>query len=276
MEVLLLNDLLRLSPEESACVKVRFNQHNGTDDPMELYKSNPDKVNVEWLFWKTKQRYFSVGQIAICLLKLSQDQWLLTTIKRVTEDLNVSNGICYHGEELEQYRPLFGRVIIRYHKDTQSQGRMFKHIQDDLIVSQILPAPFDGEDFPGYDNVRLSFPQLKTIIDCGKRDWEAALKNQKAVYLITDKHTGKLYVGSATGKNGMLWKRWSDYVTTGHGGNVRLEELIRQNGKDYAEKYFQYSILENYNFKVDDSFIIERESWWKETLQSRKWGYNDN
>ena len=74
----------------------------------------------------------------------------------------------------------------------------------------------------------------------------------------------------------MLWKRWSDYVTTGHGGNVKLEELIRQNGKDYAEKYFQYSILENYNFKVDDSFIIERESWWKETLQSRKWGYNDN
>ena len=57
MEVLLLNDLLRLSPEESACAKVRFNQHNGTDDPMELYKSNPDKVNVEWLFWKTKQRY---------------------------------------------------------------------------------------------------------------------------------------------------------------------------------------------------------------------------
>ena len=36
------------------------------------------------------------------------------------------------------------------------------------------------------------------------------------------------------------------------------------------------SILENYNAKVDDHIILARESWWKETLQSRTWGYNSN
>ena len=35
-------------------------------------------------------------------------------------------------------------------------------------------------------------------------------------------------------------------------------------------------INENYNAKMDDSVILERESWWKETLQSRKFGYNAN
>lgn len=54
---------------------------------MELYKQNPDIVNNRWLFWRTKTRYFNVGQIAICLLKLSEDKWLLTTIKEITESL---------------------------------------------------------------------------------------------------------------------------------------------------------------------------------------------
>ena len=31
-----------------------------------------------------------------------------------------------------------------------------------------------------------------------------------------------------------------------------------------------------HNARVDDSVILERESWWKETLQSRKFGYNAN
>lgn len=39
---------------------------------------------------------------------------------------------------------------------------------------------------------------------------------------------------------------------------------------------FQYSILENYNAKVDDNLILERESWLKETLQTRSFGYNSN
>ena len=51
---------------------------------------------------------------------------------------------------------------------------------------------------------------------------------------------------------------------------------VNKEGIDYIKRNFQYSILENYNAKVDDSVILERESWWKETLQSRKFGYNAN
>ena len=222
MNCILLKDLLRFSDDELANVKIKFNQHNGYDDPMDLYRSNPEIINTQWLFWNEKRRYFYEGQIAVCFLKLSYDMWLLTTIKRVTKDLGISGGVSFEGKEIEKYKPFFGRVIVQYHKTSMAQGRYFSELQDELVVNQILPDVYDGEDFPGYDKVRLSYAQLEVIIRCGKKDWIAALSNQKAVYLITDKNTGKLYVGSATSDSGMLLQRWSNYVANGHGGNKEL------------------------------------------------------
>jgi len=276
MNGILLKDLLLFSDDELANVKIKFNQHNGSEDPMDLYRSNPEIINTQWLFWNEKRRYFYEGQIAVCFLKLSYDMWLLTTIKRVTKDLGISGGVSFEGEEIEKYKTFFGRVIVQYHKTSMAQGRYFSELQEELIVNQILPDVYDGEDFPGYDKVRLSYDQLEVIIRRGKKDWIAALGNQKAVYLISDKNTGKLYVGSATSDTGMLLQRWSNYVADGHGGNKELAELVAHEGFDYVKKHFQYSILENYNAKVDDHIILERESWWKETLLTRAWGYNSN
>lgn len=276
MGKILLNDLLHISPDIIDTVKIKFNQNNGYDDPMDLYLREPEIVNTQWLFWRSKQRYFSVGQIAICLLKLSSETWLLTTIKRVTKDLDIQNGINYEGEEIDEYRQYYGRVIIKYHKTVQTQGMYYSTVCDELEVLQLLPTTFDGEEFPGYDNVRLSFSQLSSILERGKQSWIAALENQKAVYLITDKHNGKLYVGSATSDNGMLLQRWRNYVTNGHGGNRELVDLVNKHGFDYVKQNFQYSILENYNAKIDDHVVLKRESWWKETLQSRLFGYNSN
>ena len=276
MSCINIDDLLKLSGRADTDVKIKFNQHNGNDDPMELYLKDPDVVNKQWLFWRNKQRYFNVGQIAICLLKLSYDTWLLTTVKRVTKELGVYDGINYEGEEIAEYSKYFGRVIIKYHKTTQTQGMHYNTVYDELEVLEILPSIFDGDEFPGYDKVRLSYSQLSSIIERNKRSWITALENQKAVYLITDKSNGKLYVGSATSKKGMLLSRWSSYASNGHGGNVELKKLVSKHGLEYIKKHFQYSILENYNARVDDKVILERESWWKETLKSREFGYNDN
>ena len=253
--------------------KVRFNQWNGTQDPMQEYIRNPDIVNNGWFLWHNKQRYFSLGQTAISFLKLRGSKWLLTTIKRITKVLSVENAVGYEAEEIEEYKPFFGRVIVEYHKQEQAQGRWLSEIKDELEVLQILPAEFDGDNFPGYDKVRLSWKQLETIISRYKPDWIAALENQKAVYLISDTLTGKHYVGSATAQRGMLLQRWTNYVNNGHGGNVGLKNF----SFDYIKQHFRYSILENYNAKVDDKIILTRESWWKETLLTRNnLGYNHN
>ena len=271
-----LNDLLKFSEKDLKVAKIKFNQSSPDENPLDLYQKNPEIVNTQWLFWRESRHYFAVGQIAICFLKLTWDTWLLTTIKRITKNLDVRNGITYRGEEPEEYKKYYGRVIVQFHKTFQTQGCYYGTVKDELIVNQILPVVFDGYDFPGYDKVRLSYEQLSIIIKQNKKDWRAALENQKAVYLITDTNNGKLYVGSATSDYGMLLQRWSNYVENGHGGNVELRRLVEEKGFEYVQKHFQYSILENYNAKVDDHIILERESWWKDTLQSRKYGYNAN
>ncbi|MEE0380805.1 MAG: GIY-YIG nuclease family protein [Oscillospiraceae bacterium] len=271
-----LNDLLHLTDEQASKAKVKFNRDNGYDDPIDIYKSNPDLINKQWLYWRNKNRYFDVGQIAICLVKIRSEYWLLTTIDTVVEELNVLNGINYKGTPLSEYQEYFGRTIIKFHKSFQTQGVNYSTIADELEVCQILPDTFDDDDFPGYDKVNLSYNQLKSILDRGKKDWIAALESQKAVYLITDTNNGKLYVGSATSSYGMLLQRWSNYVSNGHGGNKELKRIVDSESIEYVQSYFRYTILENYNSKVDDAVVLERESWWKNILLTRTFGYNDN
>lgn len=273
---ILLQDLLHLTNEERARAKVKFNIWNGYENPIELFKTNPDIPNTQWLFWNEKRKYFRVGQIAICLLRIEGDLWLLTTIKEVTKDLDVHDGISFEGVEIERVSEFFGRVIVRYHKQHQVQDRMYDAIADKLEVVQVLSDTFNDDDFPGYDNVCLSYPALKRIIDTGKSDWKAALENQKAVYVLTDTKTGKLYVGSATSANGMLLQRWNNYVDNGHGGNKELRELVDAEGFGYIKENFQYSIIENFNARVDDARILQREAYWKRVLRTREFGYNAN
>ena len=44
----------------------------------------------------------------------------------------------------------------------------------------------------------------------------------------------------------------------------------------YIENNFQYSILETFTDDVLDKDIISRESFWKDVLMTRKYGYNSN
>ena len=276
MAKIMLNDLLRFDAAEVPNVRVKFNIYNGYDDPLDLYKTNPDEVNVTWFLWHDDRRYFNVGQTAICLLKLRGDQWLLTTIKKITRLLDVTDGVGYDADEVKEYEQYFGRLVVEYHNPCRTMGRKYENVMDELEVVQILNEQYTGNEFPGYENVRLSYPLLKNIVDRQLPGWVDALRNQKAVYLITATKTGKLYVGSATSQTGMLLQRWSSYAADGHGGNIELRELVKQQGLDYVKENFQYSILENYNARMDDGYILKRESWWKETLCTRTHGYNKN
>ena len=274
MAKIMLNDLLHFDAAEVPNVRVKFNISNGYDDPLDLYKTNPDEVNVTWFLWHDDRRYFNVGQTAICLLKLRGDQWLLTTIKKITRLLDVTDGVGYDADEVKEYEQYFGRLVVEYHNPCRTMGRKYENVMDELEVVQILNEQYTGNEFPGYENVRLSYPLLKNIVDRQLPGWVDALRNQKAVYLITDTKTGKMYVGSATSQTGMLLQRWSSYAADGHGGNIELRELVKQQGLDYVKENFQYSILENYNARMDDGYILKRESWWKETLCTRTHGYN--
>lgn len=273
---IMLNDILHFSPDEIPNVRIKFNISNGHEDPLDLYKENPDKVNVEWFLWHDERRYFHTGQTAICFLRIGTDIWLLTTIKRITRELPVTGAVGYDADEVSEYKKYFGRMVIKYHNTNKGMGRTYESLMNELEVLEILNDQFTGNDFPGYENVRLSYRELKNIVDRHLPGWIAALQNQKAVYLITDTKTGKLYVGSATAQYGMLLQRWRNYLANGHGGNEDLRDLVNREGFDYVKENFQYSILENYNARMDDNYILKRESWWKKVLCSKDFGYNKN
>lgn len=278
MGKILLNDILQIRQSEIKNTRIKFNIYNGYTDPLELYKENPEQVNTTWFLWHDSRRYFHSGQTAICFLRLSRNTWLLTTIKHIIEELDVgtNGGVGYEAEEVDTYKKFFGRVIIKYHNTNKSIGRTFESVMQELKVLEVLNDKFTGSEFPGYENVRLTYSQLKNIIDRQIPGWTPALENQKAVYLITDTKTGRLYVGSATAQYGMLLQRWSNYVSNGHGGNVGLKEIVATHGFDYVKENFQYSILENYNARMDDGYILKREAWWKDTLKTREFGLNKN
>lgn len=274
--MLKLNDLLKLSEKELNNAKVRFHQYNGESNPIDKFKKNPQDL-LSWNYWNS-QRY-KVGQTAIGLVKMGYDEWLLFTVGLITaiKDIPFNSGVGYEYEtENERFGDLFGRVVIKYHKTMQSQFPNAVTVMDDLIVKEVLPSVFSGFDFPGYDKVSLTYEELETIINGNYPSYKNALENQQAVYVLTDTSNGNLYVGSATSKNEMLLSRWRGYIKTFHNGNEDLKELFEKKGKEHFKKYFKYTILENYNSKVNPDFILERESYWKEVLDTRSHGYNKN
>ena len=132
---------------------------------------------------------------------------------------------------------------------------------------EILPEPYVGRAFPGFDDIDLSFDELETLVRRARPDWRAALQSIKGIYLITDTKTNRRYVGSAYGEGG-VWSRWCQYVETGHGGNVELRKLVDEPTLSYSRLNFRFALLENRSVRTPDDNVIARESFWKRILFS--------
>jgi len=271
MSVIKLNDVLRLDHLNN--VKIRFNlMFAGNWNPIEMFKNNEMEDILGGQYWNyNKMKSYKTGQVTIGLIRIksNDDLWLLFHIGRVIKDLNIQNGIGYEHEILNEYEKYFGRIIVKFKNRSQNMVRRAESVIDQCEIVQILPDVFDNDLFPGYDKVHITWSELSRVVT--KDTWKTALQNQKGVYLITDSSNGKLYVGSAYGDE-MILNRWKSYVKSGHGGNQELKLL----GFDHIKKYFKYSILDIFKSTTQSQVIIERESWWKEALLSRKFGYNAN
>ena len=96
----------------------------------------------------------------------------------------------------------------------------------------------------------------------------------KGVYLINDTSTGKLYVGSAYGEDG-IWGRWRNYVLTkGHGHNRLLKKLIASDPLHCNN--FRFSILMLLPRTVTPDEALKKETLFKNKLGTNSFGLNDN
>lgn len=125
--------------------------------------------------------------------------------------------------------------------------------------------------FSGLHNVSLVMSELRIVLT--DPTWQRELSAISAVYLITDEQTGRQYVGSAYGSGG-LCQRWSEYVGTGHGGNVELIQVV--NKAPGRENEFRFTLLEALPDSTALAAVIARESHWKVALGSRTHGLNRN
>jgi hypothetical protein len=204
------------------------------------------------------------------------DRWLFGGAYQVLDRTRKRKIWHYEIELLDESRAFIGRLKLQFKRPGRYPLLNLERYYKRLVVSEILPAPYTGEVFWGYDKIDIAFPMLEQIIACQRPDWRAALENQKGIYLITDTCSGRRYVGSAYGATG-IWSRWECYVGTCHGYNDELTRLIAARGRGYARRFFRFALLEYFSMKADDDFVIGREIYWKQVLLSRgKYGYNKN
>ena len=155
---------------------------------------------------------------------------------------------------------------------------MVYNAQKDLEMEVYELAPSTKTlNFTGYQNVSLLHKDLVRIVSNDEPTYKQALSNVKGVYVITDIHTGKLYIGSASGNSNGIWQRWSCYANNidPTGGDKEFSKIFGED-ESYIKKYFKYSILEIFDTKTKEEDILARESYWKKVFETRKFGYNDN
>lgn len=280
MEKFKLNDLFHLTEDEMRKYKIHLAAYNGYEQPLDVFARDREEWK-GWNEWRGGKDDFNREYIIGLIPDYHKiDKYVFGGVFKVIkryDDWQETN-VGYKVELTNQFKSLIGRLVVGFSRYQGLRGRAFllENFMDSMSIAEILENPYEGEEFPGYDNVRIDFSSLELLIQNQKTDWRVALENVKGIYLIVDKSNGKKYVGSAYGDSG-IWSRWCTYINTGHGYNDELVMLIEKNGIDYARKYFQFAILELRSMKTDDDTIINRESFWKEVLLTRGiFGYNKN
>lgn len=139
-------------------------------------------------------------------------------------------------EEVPGFEELKERVIIRW-TGARSWWQWYKHKMEVIEINK----GFESRPFTGYLDFVLPFDELTELVNEDNEEWKRMLSSVYRIYAIRDTKKNKLYIGSASGRNG-VWQRWSEYVATGgHGNNKTLMSLVAKD-PNYP-KNFNFSLL---------------------------------
>ncbi|MBJ75721.1 MAG: hypothetical protein CMJ98_01760 [Planctomycetes bacterium] len=252
--------------------KVHLATNIGRHKPIELYLNGEFDAFQDWQNRKNFQRPLVLSLVALPY----RGKWLFVGMYRSNGYRHVKSPdhFEYDLELLPESEELAGRLIVEFHRSGRQSYLIAERWADSMEVSELLPAKYEIEEFPGYSSFLLTKQRLDIVVQREVPSWKAALRNVSGVYLIADRTTGTLYVGSAHGVAGM-WGRWCEYSKTGHGGNRELRKLLKKKGKTHADN-FQFGVLETADSEVGAEEILARESRWKDLLLTRSFGHNAN
>ena len=192
----------------------------------------------------------------------------IKSVSEVPERLNrfwdpyedVSNCSYYELEITSHLDGHLGLIVIDWGASERAWMQLaHKQNKDVLEIRREIKEP----EFPGFFEFRKKLDELEMLPFA----WKEVLKSVNGIYLLVNLDTGKQYVGSAYGEEG-LWGRWISYAKTGHGHNLEMMKLDTWN--------YQVSILEVFPPNVTIEEVVQSESRWKEVLKSREFGLNAN
>jgi len=233
------------------------------------------KSESDWLNWQVyrgtaKERF--ITDFIVSFAQISGNKFLFGGIFKINSRVGEYYGVEYS----EEYNDMIGRLIIEYQGEN-NRGTVFKpsYIFSNTKISGIYEYKFKGEPFKSYDEINHDFNAIEVIVKNELSDWKVALSSVFGIYLISDKATGKHYVGSAYGENG-IWGRWISYINNYHGNNKDLIELFEEKSEEYFKKNFKFAILEVMSSVKTKEEVMDKESLWKRKLFSREFGYNRN
>ena len=252
--------------------KIHLASWNGIEDPLDVYLAG--KFD-EWQAWQ-RNRNFNRDLVLSLIALAEPHRWLFVGIHDV-RGVQRPESTGFYRYSLARRKTtdtLSGRLVVAFERRGRQSYLVANHWESSLHVAELRAERLQVIKFPGYAKTMLTKQHLDIIVKQQNASWKSALSSVSGVYVITDRMTGKLYIGSATGEGG-IWGRWSEYARTGHGGNRDLRELLRQKGRDHAGN-FQYGILETADSRATESDILDRESHWKNLLLSRPHGLNAN
>lgn len=267
--------------------KIKFNM-NPSDPNIRAYDylMESEKDWIEMNAWKTKQPNNNLNN-ADYLIALAQyypygpEYFIFGGIYKVEiNQPEVFNDYGYTLTLQDDYSEYIKRLIIKIKKPIGRDvyNRIYSNVQEQLEpeIYEIAPNIKLGS-FPGFQSVNIKHNDLQKIIKNQEPGWKNSLSLVKGVYVITDISTGKLYIGSATGTDG-IWGRWSAYANMKDltGGNKDFKKLVNDFGKEYIVKNFKYSILEIFDTKTKQEYIIDRENYWKKVFETKRFGMNNN
>ncbi|MGF6395993.1 GIY-YIG nuclease family protein [Pseudomonas plecoglossicida] len=230
-----------------------------------------------WQSWQSQQNFKK--EYVVSLIQAGRPtRWLLAGLfrrKGCVHHAEPRSHYIYDLERIEAAEEWVGRLYLKSTYKQRHSYPLGKTLENDLVVSELLPKRLTIGDFPGFKSVNLTEEHLDIVVRQNIPTWRAALSNVKGVYLITDSETGKLYVGKADGESG-IWGRWCTYAATAHGGNVALKKEFGIDALPGGKRHLRFSILEIADIHAMPGEIDTRESQWKQILLSREFGYNLN
>ena len=162
---------------------------------------------------------------------------------------------------MDLYKSWKGKLIVLWPPPERSWWR--RSHKNEISIHAILEESALDSDTRKWNELALAWNQLGVL----PQRLRSKLREWRGIYYIFDKSDNKAYAGSAYGAENLLG-RWQNYADSGHGGNALLRGRDPQN--------FSFSILQLVAPDMEPEEVIKIESTWKERLNTRSHGLNDN